>query len=135
MDQHRLDVSRPSQPWQVTQRHAAPTAAELHEARQRVESGVSTRTKRTASPAGRFESRHVVQQQIITQQRKLLKEQQEKIARLTEKQNMLDLELEMEKTAQLTQLSVLRGSRARSCSFDPTEQRLAHWTQENIKAA
>ncbi|RVE58791.1 hypothetical protein OJAV_G00197660 [Oryzias javanicus] len=85
-----------SEPWQVTRRHTAPTAEEIHKARQWVEDFTSS----TASPGSRFENRHAVQQQIITQQRKLLKEQQEQIVRLKEKQNMMDLRLEMEKTAE-----------------------------------
>lgn len=116
-------VDQPTQPWQVTRRHAAPTAVELQEARQRVEGRVSAPPKRPALPGSRLENRYAVQQQIITQQRKLLKEQQEQIVKLREAQSMKDLELEMERTAQLTQLSVLGGSRAKSCSFDPTEQR------------
>uniref|UniRef100_A0A8C6VX04 Coiled-coil domain containing 191 n=1 Tax=Nothobranchius furzeri TaxID=105023 RepID=A0A8C6VX04_NOTFU len=115
----------PSQPWQVTRRHVAPTAAELLEARRIAESDVLASKTRTVSSAGRFENRHAVQQQIIMQQRKLLKEQQEQITRLKEKQSMMGLELEIEKTSQLTQLSVLRGSRPMSCSVDPKEQRLA----------
>uniref|UniRef100_A0A8C7YTL6 Coiled-coil domain containing 191 n=1 Tax=Oryzias sinensis TaxID=183150 RepID=A0A8C7YTL6_9TELE len=89
-------VSGPLQPWQVTRRHTAPTAEDFHKARQWVEDFTSS----TASTGSRFESRHAVQQQIITQQRKLLKEQQEQIARLKEGQNMKDLRLEMEKTAE-----------------------------------
>ncbi|XP_017262243.1 coiled-coil domain-containing protein 191 [Kryptolebias marmoratus] len=106
-------VPRPSGPWRVTRRHAAPDAAELCEARRRLESG---------AVAGRFESRHAAQQRIIAQQRKLLKEQQEQIARLKGEQDVMGLELEMEKAAQLTQLSVRRGSRPKSCSLDPKEQ-------------
>ncbi|XP_047424689.1 coiled-coil domain-containing protein 191 [Mugil cephalus] len=113
--------SPPSEPWQVTRRHAAPAPAELREARQRAEGHRSK--KNAASPGGRFENRHAVQQEIIAQQRKLLKEQQEQISRLREKESMMGLELEMEKTAQLTQLSALRGSRPRSHSSDTGEQR------------
>ena len=57
------------------------------------------------------------------QQRKLLKEQQEQLALLKEEKSMMGLELEMEKTAQLTQLSALRDTRPKSHKFDPTEQR------------
>uniref|UniRef100_A0A3P9HXZ1 Coiled-coil domain containing 191 n=1 Tax=Oryzias latipes TaxID=8090 RepID=A0A3P9HXZ1_ORYLA len=92
----RGTVSGPLQPWQVTRRHTAPTAEDFHKARQWVEDFTSS----TTSTGSRFESRHAVQQQIITQQRKLLKEQQEQIARLKEEQNMKDLRLEMEKTAE-----------------------------------
>lgn len=52
-----------------------------------------------------------------------MKEQQEQIAQLKEEQSMKELELEMEKTAQLTQLSMLGGSRPKSHKFDPAEQR------------
>ncbi|XP_044031665.1 coiled-coil domain-containing protein 191 isoform X2 [Siniperca chuatsi] len=123
-------VAQPTQPWQVTRRHAAPTAAELHDARQRGEGDGFTCSKSAASPGSRFENRHAVQQQIITQQRKLLKEQQEQIARLKEEQSMAGLELEIEKTAQLTQLSMLRGLRPKSHSFDPREQRALRVTGE-----
>lgn len=116
-------VAQPTQPWQVTRRHAAPTAAELQEARQRVEGSGFTGPKRPALPGSRFENRYAVQQQIITQQRKLLKEQQEQIAQLREEQRMKGSELGMEKTAQLAQLSMLGGSRPKSHNFDPTEQR------------
>ncbi|XP_049421074.1 coiled-coil domain-containing protein 191 [Epinephelus fuscoguttatus] len=123
-------VAQPTQPWQVTQRHAAPTAAELHRAQQRGEGGSFTCSKRAASPGGRFENRHAVQQQIIAQQRKLLKEQQDQIAQLKEVQSVMGLELEMEKTAQLTQLSVVRGSRPKKNNSDPREQRVPRVTEE-----
>ncbi|XP_045923228.1 coiled-coil domain-containing protein 191 [Micropterus dolomieu] len=116
-------LAPPTHPWQVTRRHAAPTAAELREARQRGAGSGSTCSKSAASPGGRFENRHAIQQQIITQQRKLLKEQQEQIARLKEEHSVVSLELETEKTAQLTQLSMLGGSKPKSHSFDRTEQR------------
>nr|XP_046227086.1 coiled-coil domain-containing protein 191 isoform X2 [Scatophagus argus] len=122
--------AQPTQPWQVTRRHAAPTAAELHDARQRAENGGFTCPKRAASLESRFENRHAVQQQIIAQQRKLLKEQQEQIAHLREEQSMMGLELEMEKTAQLTKLSVLRGSRPKRPTSDLTEQRASRVTAE-----
>ncbi|XP_051266401.1 coiled-coil domain-containing protein 191 [Dicentrarchus labrax] len=123
-------AAQPTQPWQVTRRHAAPTAAELHATRQRGEGGGVTCSKRAVSPGGRFENRHAIQQQIITQQRKLLKEQQEQIARLREEQSVAGLELEMERTAQLTQLSVLRDTRPKSHKVDPTEQRAPRVTGE-----
>ncbi|KAM6908466.1 coiled-coil domain-containing protein 191 [Lycodopsis pacificus] len=119
-------VARPAQPWQVTRRHAAPTAAELHGARQRGEGGGgggSTGSRSAVSPGSRFENRHAVQQQIITQQKKLLKEQQEQIAQLKKEQSVMGLELDIEKTTQLTQLSMLRGPRPKSHNFEPTEQR------------
>ncbi|XP_054478854.1 coiled-coil domain-containing protein 191 [Anoplopoma fimbria] len=126
-------VAPPTQPWQVTRRHAAPTAAELHGAQQRGEGGGFTCSKSAVSPGSRFENRHAVQQQIITQQRKLLKEQQEKIAQLKTEQSVMGLELEIEKTTQLTQLtqlSVIRGSKPKSPNFDPTGQRASGVTGE-----
>lgn len=116
-------VIEPTQPWQVTRRHVAPTAAELHKAWQRGEGAAFQCSKRAASPGGRFENRHAVQRQIITQQRKLLKEQQEQITKLTEERSMMGLELELEKTAQLTCFSMRESSRPRSQNINPTEQR------------
>ncbi|XP_070709128.1 coiled-coil domain-containing protein 191 [Pempheris klunzingeri] len=116
-------AAQPSQPWQVTRRHVALTTAQLHESQHRGKGGAFTCSKSSVSPGSRFENRHAVQQQIITQQRKLLKEQQEQIARLREEQSMMGLELEMEKTAQLTQLSMLRDSGPKSHNSDPAEQR------------
>ncbi|XP_043961421.1 coiled-coil domain-containing protein 191 [Gambusia affinis] len=113
------DEAQPLQPWQVTRRHIAPTTEELRNARQRVTENRVLGNKRTASPTGRFENRHAVQKQIITQQRKLLKEQQEQITRLKEQQIFTGLELEMEKAAQITQLSALQE--AKRCSFAPGE--------------
>uniref|UniRef100_A0A3Q1ECV2 Coiled-coil domain containing 191 n=1 Tax=Acanthochromis polyacanthus TaxID=80966 RepID=A0A3Q1ECV2_9TELE len=111
-------VARPSQPWQVTRRHAAPTSAQLRQAQQR-EDDSFTCSRSSASPGGRFENRHVAQQQIITQQRKLLKVQQEQIVRLKEEQNRMGLELELEKTAQLARRG---GSRPKSRDLEPKEQ-------------
>lgn len=121
-------VNQPTEPWQVTRRHAAPTAAELHVAWQRGEGGGLKCSKRSASPGSRFENRHAVQQQIITQQRKLLKEQQEQIAQLKEKQSMMGLELEMDKAAQLVQLTMRGGSRPQTHNINSAEQRYAHCT-------
>ncbi|XP_008301868.1 coiled-coil domain-containing protein 191 [Stegastes partitus] len=123
-------VARPSQPWQVTRRHATPTSAELRQARQRGEGSGFASSKTTTSPGSRFENRHEAQQQIITQQRKLLKEQQEQISRLKEEQNRMGLELDIEKAAQLNQLAVRGGSRLESCDFDPREQRAPRVTGE-----
>uniref|UniRef100_A0A8C9ZDP4 Coiled-coil domain containing 191 n=1 Tax=Sander lucioperca TaxID=283035 RepID=A0A8C9ZDP4_SANLU len=119
-------VAQPTQPWQVTRQHAAPTAAELQGAQQICEGGGFTCSKSTVPPGSKFENRHAAQQQIITQQRKLLKEQQEQIARLKEDQSVAGSELEMEKTTQLKQQSIIGGSRPKSLNFDRTEQRKAH---------
>ncbi|XP_062235625.1 coiled-coil domain-containing protein 191 [Platichthys flesus] len=106
-------AAQPTQPWQVTRRHAAPTAAELQHARQQ---GVGGEAKSAASPSDRLENRHAIQQQVIAQQRRLLKVQQDQIARLKEEQSVKGLEEEMKKTAQLSQPSKGRGS-------EPAEQR------------
>lgn len=55
-------LAYPSQTWHVTCPHAAPTVAELQEARRRVEH--SGRSERAACQRGRLESRRTVQQQI-----------------------------------------------------------------------
>ncbi|XP_044195571.1 coiled-coil domain-containing protein 191 [Thunnus albacares] len=123
-------VAQPTQPWQVSRRHVAPNAAELHEARQRGEGSGFTHSKSAVSLGSRFENRHAVQQQIITQQRKLLKEQQEQIAQLREKQSLISLGLEAQKSAALTELSVPGASRPKSQNFDPTERRALRVTGE-----
>ena len=112
--------AQPTQPWQVTRRHAALTAAELHNVRQR---GVDSGFAHSKSAGGKFENRHTVQQQIITQQRKMLKEQQEEIEHLKKEQSMMGFELEMKKTAKLSQLSIRGGLRPKSLHFDPSERR------------
>ncbi|XP_074477330.1 coiled-coil domain-containing protein 191 [Sebastes fasciatus] len=126
-------VAQLTQPWQVTRRHAAPTTTELQEAQHKGQGGDFTSSKRNTVSGSRFENRHAVQQQIITQQRKLLKEQQEQIAHMKEEQSMTALELEIEKTTQLTQLTQLikpGGSRPKSQNSDPTEQRAPRVTGE-----
>lgn len=55
-------LAHPSQTWHVTCRHAAPTVAELQEARRRVQH--SGRSERAACQRGRLESRPTVQQQM-----------------------------------------------------------------------
>ncbi|KAF3836536.1 hypothetical protein F7725_029094 [Dissostichus mawsoni] len=112
---NQTPVGVQAQPWQVTRRHAAPSASELH--------GSFSGSKSAAASGSRFENRHAVQQQIISQQRRLLKEQQEQISRLRDEQSMKGLELEMEKTAQLTQLVMTAESRPKSNHSEPTEQR------------
>ncbi|GAA6214973.1 coiled-coil domain-containing protein 191 isoform X1 [Lates japonicus] len=124
----KTPLGHPTQAWQVTRRHVAPTAAELH--RQRGEGSGPVCSKSAVSPGSRFENRHAAQQQIITQQRKLLKEQQEQIVRLKEEQSMMGLELEMEKTAQVSQLLTQGGPRPKSNNLDLTEQRALRVTGE-----
>uniref|UniRef100_A0A3Q3FZT7 Coiled-coil domain containing 191 n=1 Tax=Labrus bergylta TaxID=56723 RepID=A0A3Q3FZT7_9LABR len=123
-------LTQPTQPWQVTRHHAAPSAAELHEVQRRGE-GDGVPCLRSTGPLGsRFENRHAVQQQIITQQRNLLKEQQEQITRLKEEQSVVSLELDMERTAQLTQLSILRGHRPKSHTMEARAHQRAERRKE-----
>lgn len=114
-------VAQPTQPWQISRQHVAPTGAELRRALQK-DHGSST-LKNLATPGNRFEHRHTVQQQIISQQRKLLKEQQDQIAQLKKEQRVMDLELEVQKTAQLIQLTGSREARPRIQKSEPKEKR------------
>uniref|UniRef100_A0A667X142 Coiled-coil domain containing 191 n=1 Tax=Myripristis murdjan TaxID=586833 RepID=A0A667X142_9TELE len=94
-------VTQPTQPWQVSRRHAALTAGELRRARRRGEAGggaSSTCSQRAASLGSHFEHRHAVQQQTITQQRKLLREQKEQIAQLQEEQTIMRVKLDVQRT-------------------------------------
>ncbi|XP_030613164.1 coiled-coil domain-containing protein 191 [Archocentrus centrarchus] len=125
-----ITAAQPSQPWQVTRRHAAPTAAELRKARQREEEGGGCARSVSVSPGSRFENRHVAQKQIIAQQRERLKEQQEQIDRLKQEQKMRVLKLEMERAAQVTQSTMLRGLRPKSRNIDTREQRAPRGTGE-----
>lgn len=115
--------AHPTQPWQVIGRHAAPAAADLHEAGQRGQGRVYEPPKRAASHGGISENRHAIQQQIITQQRKLLKEQQRQIAQLRQQQSAIGSEVELEKTAQFAQQSKPEDVRPKSHNAVPTEQR------------
>ncbi|CAN9506299.1 unnamed protein product [Ophioblennius macclurei] len=115
----------PSEPWQVSRRHASPNAAELCEASRRGQGDGAVCAKNAASTGAGFESTHATHRHIITQQRKLLKEQQEQIARLKGEQNIMGLQLEMERSAQLACQSAPGGSRPRSCSTDPRVQQSA----------
>ncbi|XP_019897152.2 coiled-coil domain-containing protein 191 isoform X3 [Esox lucius] len=107
----------PTLPWQVTRRHAALTAAAERfdsRAQQMVEAG-ERGGDGSVNPAprghgaewrgGRFEHRHLSQQQTIAEQRRLLREQQEQIARLQEKQSMMGLKQE----SQMAQPNVPAG--------------------------
>ncbi|MBN3326686.1 CC191 protein, partial [Atractosteus spatula] len=95
-------VSRPKHAWQVTKKHAALTAEDL------------SRNARQPSPAalvlpgpgpgraaggGGFEHRHAFQQQMLEQQRRQLREQQEMILELQENQRLLMLRQEAERAA------------------------------------
>ncbi|KAK2859493.1 hypothetical protein Q5P01_004113 [Channa striata] len=126
-----ITVTHPNQPWRVKQKHVARPPAEVHMALQKGEGGGFRCSKRPTLSGGRFENRHAAQQQIIAQQRKLLKEQQGQIARLKEEQSMIGLELEMEKTTQLAKLLVQNGSRPNSHSVNLTgsEVRSLHYSK------
>ncbi|XP_050954672.1 coiled-coil domain-containing protein 191 [Labeo rohita] len=90
----------PTQAWQVTRRHAALSAAELRQARQ----GQQQQTSRSGNAehsGGQFKHRHAALQQTVAEQRRLLKEQQEQIRHLQERQNILELKHEEEKIALL----------------------------------
>ncbi|XP_055086263.1 coiled-coil domain-containing protein 191 [Periophthalmus magnuspinnatus] len=112
-------VTQPTEPWQISRQHAAPSGAEIRRALQ--DRGSSCLKKLTA-PGARFEHRHTMQQQIISQQRKLLKEQQEQIVQLKE-QLVISLELEEQKTAQRLQLASASDTRPRMHKPEPREQR------------
>uniref|UniRef100_A0A673JA72 Coiled-coil domain-containing protein 191-like n=1 Tax=Sinocyclocheilus rhinocerous TaxID=307959 RepID=A0A673JA72_9TELE len=90
----------PTQAWQVTRRHAALSSAELQQARQ----GQQQQTSRSGNAelsGGQIKHRHAALQQTVAEQRRLLKEQQEQIRHLQERQNILELRHEAEKTALL----------------------------------
>ncbi|KAK2870058.1 hypothetical protein Q8A67_024450 [Cirrhinus molitorella] len=90
----------PTQAWKVTRRHAALSSAELRQAHQ----GQQQQTSRSGSAeltGGQFKHRHAALQQTVAEQRRLLKEQQEQIRHLQERQNILELKQEAEKTALL----------------------------------
>ncbi|XP_029934918.1 coiled-coil domain-containing protein 191 isoform X2 [Myripristis murdjan] len=127
-------VTQPTQPWQVSRRHAALTAGELRRARRRGEAGggaSSTCSQRAASLGSHFEHRHAVQQQTITQQRKLLREQKEQIAQLQEEQTIMRVKLDVQRTAQLTQQAPPAPSRPEGLNFDPEKQRALRVTGES----
>ncbi|XP_030622997.1 coiled-coil domain-containing protein 191 [Chanos chanos] len=85
----------PTQAWQVTRRHATLSAAELRRAKLVSAPSVPSAEARD----GRFENRYRVQQRLIADQTRLLKEQQEQIALLRERQNVLELQQQAERTA------------------------------------
>ncbi|KAM9839704.1 coiled-coil domain-containing protein 191 [Aulostomus maculatus] len=120
-----------TEPWQVSRRHVAPTAAELHKARQRIDGGGFV-----GSRGGRFENKHAAQQQIITQQRKRLKEQQEEITRLKEKQDIRGLKMEAQKKEALIQPKSCNSAQTRTpggngdpvSRFAPPRKAVTHQT-------
>ncbi|KAF4095866.1 coiled-coil domain-containing protein 191 [Onychostoma macrolepis] len=90
----------PTQAWQVTRRHAVLSSAELQQARQGQQQQIP-RSGNAELNAGQFKHRHAALQQTVAEQRRLLKEQQERIQHLQERQNILELRHEAEKTALL----------------------------------
>lgn len=72
---------------------------------------------------GQRGSRHTLHREIIRQQRKQLREQQEQITLLMEKQNIKDLEADMERMDQLERISLLGSSRPAGGSGEPAEER------------
>ncbi|XP_051543307.1 coiled-coil domain-containing protein 191 [Myxocyprinus asiaticus] len=98
---HRSEAP-PIQAWQVTRRHAALSSAEHRQACQGLQQLTTTTRIRSADlNGGQFKHRHAALQQTIAEQRRLLKEQQEQISHLQERQNMLELKHEVEKTTLL----------------------------------
>lgn len=91
----------PTQPWQVTRRHAALTPSELREVHEGQLQNTVARSRGTELTGEPFKHRHVALQQTVAEQRRLLKEQQEQILHLQQRQNMLELKHEAEKTALL----------------------------------
>ncbi|KAA0704741.1 Coiled-coil domain-containing protein 191 [Triplophysa tibetana] len=89
----------PTQAWQVTRRHNALSPSELQQARegQKEKQGV-LRTIGAELNGEQFKHRHAALQQTVGEQRRLLKEQQEQILHLQERQNMLELRHEVEKS-------------------------------------
>uniref|UniRef100_A0A8C6TC29 Coiled-coil domain containing 191 n=1 Tax=Neogobius melanostomus TaxID=47308 RepID=A0A8C6TC29_9GOBI len=100
-------MTQPTEPWQITRQHVAPSGAEVQRALQKDSTSACLRNL----------------QQIISQQRKLLKEQQGQIAQLTQQQHVMGLELEVQKTTQRIQLENASGTKARMHKSEPTEQR------------
>uniref|UniRef100_A0A8C7M7Z5 Coiled-coil domain containing 191 n=1 Tax=Oncorhynchus kisutch TaxID=8019 RepID=A0A8C7M7Z5_ONCKI len=103
-------VVQPTLPWQVTRRHAALSGDELRRARQR---GAVPRSRSAELRGGRFERRHASQQQTITVQRRLLREQQEQIARLQE--------MGLKQEAQIAQFAVPAAQGPRGMTSDHKE--------------
>lgn len=92
----------PTQAWQVTRRHAALTPSELGQAREGQKAQQTVLQSRGAEQTGEhFKHRHAALQQTVAEQRRLLKEQQEQILHLQQRQNVLELRHEAERTALL----------------------------------
>nr|XP_055038099.1 coiled-coil domain-containing protein 191 isoform X1 [Misgurnus anguillicaudatus] len=91
----------PTQAWQVTRRHATLTPAELRQAREGQLQHTTARSRCADLPGERFKHRHAALQQTVAEQKRLLKEQQEQIQHLQERQNMLELRHDVEKKSLL----------------------------------
>ncbi|XP_065114232.1 coiled-coil domain-containing protein 191 [Paramisgurnus dabryanus] len=91
----------PTQAWQVTRRHATLTPVELRQARDGQLQHTTTRSRCAELPGERFKHRHAALQQTLAKQKRLLKEQQEQIQHLQERQNMLELRHDAEKNSLL----------------------------------
>ncbi|KAK2814892.1 hypothetical protein Q7C36_023158 [Tachysurus vachellii] len=89
----------PIQAWQMTRHHTVLSLAEVQEGR-RLKG--APRCQSAEMPGGRFEHRHAAQQKTIAEQNRLLKEQQDIISELQERQKLLELKQEAEKVEQLT---------------------------------
>ncbi|XP_056155840.1 coiled-coil domain-containing protein 191 [Lampris incognitus] len=117
-----LSCARPTQPWQVSRRHAGLTAGELHRAQRRAAEGEDGGGAggHNASRAGRFEHRHAAQQRTIQQQRKLLRDQHEGLEQLQEEHRAMGLKLEVQRAVQRSNSA---ASGQRGCNLDSKGQR------------
>ncbi|XP_046880221.1 coiled-coil domain-containing protein 191 [Hypomesus transpacificus] len=95
------DVPPPTLAWQVTRRHAELTPRELRRTQQRGKEGAASapRSRSAELRGGGFHHRHANQQHTIQEQRRLLREQEEQIARLQEEKSMLGLKQELQRAA------------------------------------
>ncbi|CAL8312513.1 unnamed protein product [Merluccius merluccius] len=89
-----LPATRPSQPWQVTRRHATISVGKLRQVQQRGGGGEGGRGGGGGGgdpdKGSRFEHRHAAQQHTIARQKKLLREQREQILQLQEERGLLE---------------------------------------------
>ncbi|MBN3299148.1 CC191 protein, partial [Amia calva] len=97
-------VSEPREAWQVTRRHAALSAKELSRAGEQPDSSQQGRGSGRGRLVlgGRFENRHAFQQELLEQQRRQLREQEETIQELQENQRLMMLRQEAERVAMAT---------------------------------
>ncbi|XP_066502102.1 coiled-coil domain-containing protein 191 isoform X2 [Hoplias malabaricus] len=107
----------PTQPWQVTRRHAALSPAEFHQVRQKMALNSTPCSQSAKVCEGQFAHHHAAQQQTIAEQRRLLIEQQELISHLQERQNFLELQQEANNaaaSAAMTETAQLKHSATHS---------------------